>query len=192
MTCSVLPFNYSCFSQLPISLSVASSYLWLLSYQPSYQKACQQYECWLQHFTLISMEVKLTSLMVLSFSFSLYPTHPKIHCVINSFQEKSWNMRLLDVIVIELLNSKMKRGQNDPLGGSTIMEYLQHSLWSFPNKVNIILMSVIWGAADKFTGLVTENQFLLKEKSPILSSFKGKKMTHRLFRVLMNEGPWSY
>lgn len=31
------------------------------------------------------------------FFFSLYPTHPQIHCVINSFQEKSWNMRLLDV-----------------------------------------------------------------------------------------------
>lgn len=93
------PFNYSCFSQLPISLSIASSYLWLLSYQPSYEKPCQQYECWLRHFTLISMEVKLTSLMMLSFLFSLYPTHPQIHCVINSFQEKSWNMRLMDVIV---------------------------------------------------------------------------------------------
>lgn len=69
----------------------------------------------------------------------------------------------------------MKRGQNDLLGGSSTMEYLQHSLWSFPNKVHIILIAVIWGVADKLTGLVTENQFLLKEKSQILSSFKGKK-----------------
>lgn len=80
----------------------------------------------------------------------------------------------------------MKRGQNDPLGGSSTMEYLQHSLWSFPNKVQIILIAVIWGVADKLTGLVTENQFLLKEKSQILSSFKGKKMT----QVIQSADKW--
>lgn len=80
----------------------------------------------------------------------------------------------------------MKRGQNDPLGGSSTMEYLQHSPWSFPNKVHIILIAVIWGVADKLTGLVTENWFLLKEKSQILSSFKGKKMT----QVIQSADKW--
>lgn len=80
----------------------------------------------------------------------------------------------------------MKRGQNDPLDSSSIMEYLQHRLWSFSNKVNSILIVVIWGVADKFTGLVTENQFLLKEKSQILSSFKGKKM----IQVIQSADKW--